>query len=92
MKCHDRALFAFTRLEERNIQVSYESELKKKNQLLASRSNKLKRFGDHVPDLLCSINEACASGRFLKKPVGPIGGFLLLGFACFISFLHYKRE
>ncbi|XP_039992840.1 structural maintenance of chromosomes protein 6 isoform X2 [Xiphias gladius] len=61
------------RLEERNIQVSYESKLKKKNQLLASRSNKLQRFGDHVPDLLCSITEANASGRFLKKPIGPIG-------------------
>ncbi|XP_040916614.1 structural maintenance of chromosomes protein 6 isoform X1 [Toxotes jaculatrix] len=61
------------RLEERNIQVSYESKLKRKNQLLASRSNKLKRFGDYVPDLLHSIAEAYATGRFVKKPVGPIG-------------------
>ncbi|XP_044022081.1 structural maintenance of chromosomes protein 6 isoform X2 [Siniperca chuatsi] len=61
------------RLEERNIQVLYASKLKRKNQLLASRSNKLKRFGDNVPDLLGSIAEAYATGRFLKKPVGPIG-------------------
>ncbi|XP_051247167.1 structural maintenance of chromosomes protein 6 [Dicentrarchus labrax] len=61
------------RLEERNIQVLYASKLKRKNQLLASRSNKLKRFGDHVPDLLDSIAEAYATGRFLKRPVGPIG-------------------
>ncbi|XP_022606022.1 structural maintenance of chromosomes protein 6-like [Seriola dumerili] len=60
-------------LEERNIQVSYESKLKRRDQLLASRSNKLKRFGDHVPDLLGSIAEAYATGRFLKKPIGPIG-------------------
>ncbi|KAI3367517.1 hypothetical protein L3Q82_026369, partial [Scortum barcoo] len=60
-------------LEERNIQASYASKLKKRSQLLASRSNKLRRFGDHVPDLLSSINEACAMGRFLRRPVGPIG-------------------
>ncbi|XP_045918494.1 structural maintenance of chromosomes protein 6 [Micropterus dolomieu] len=61
------------RLEERNIQVLYASKLKRKNQLLASRTNKLKRFGDHVPDLLNSITEAYATGRFLKRPIGPIG-------------------
>ncbi|XP_070776226.1 structural maintenance of chromosomes protein 6 [Enoplosus armatus] len=61
------------RLEERNIQVLYMSKLKRKNQLLESRSNKLKRFGDHVPDLLGAITEAYATGRFLKRPVGPIG-------------------
>uniref|UniRef100_A0A3Q0RNA1 Structural maintenance of chromosomes 6 n=1 Tax=Amphilophus citrinellus TaxID=61819 RepID=A0A3Q0RNA1_AMPCI len=59
-------------LEERNVQASYESKLKRKNQLLASRSNKLKRFGDQVPDMMSSISEAYATGRFLKRPVGPI--------------------
>ncbi|XP_026195156.1 structural maintenance of chromosomes protein 6 isoform X1 [Anabas testudineus] len=66
------------RLEERDVQLSYESKLKRKNQLLASRSNKLKRFGDHVPNLLGSITEAYATGRFLKKPVGPIGACISL--------------
>lgn len=77
---HAHAWFLFTRLEERDVQVSYESKLKRKNQLLASRSNKLKRFGDHVPNLLGSIAEAYATGRFLKKPIGPIGDFLLCAF------------
>ncbi|XP_037602346.1 structural maintenance of chromosomes protein 6 [Sebastes umbrosus] len=66
------------RLEERNIQVMYESKLRKKNQVLASRSNKLKRFGDQVPDLLGAIAEAYATGRFLKRPVGPIGACISL--------------
>ncbi|KAM7403488.1 hypothetical protein PAMA_004105 [Pampus argenteus] len=66
------------RLEERNVQVSYESKLKRKHQLLASRSNKLKRFGDHVPDLLGSIAETYATGSFVKKPVGPIGACISL--------------
>ncbi|XP_047467829.1 structural maintenance of chromosomes protein 6 isoform X2 [Mugil cephalus] len=65
-------------VEERNVQALYESKLKKKNQLLASRSNKLKRFGDHVPDLLAAIGQACATGRFLKRPVGPIGACISL--------------
>ncbi|XP_008289482.1 structural maintenance of chromosomes protein 6 [Stegastes partitus] len=66
------------RLEERNVQVSYESKLKRKNQLCASRSNKLKRFGDHVPDLMALINEASDKGRFRKRPVGPIGACINL--------------
>ncbi|KAM9354821.1 structural maintenance of chromosomes protein 6 [Pholidichthys leucotaenia] len=66
------------RLEERNVQVSYESKLKRKNQLLASRSNKLKRFGDHMPDMMAVINDALATGHFIKKPLGPIGACITL--------------
>ncbi|XP_028250414.1 structural maintenance of chromosomes protein 6 isoform X2 [Parambassis ranga] len=66
------------RLEEKSVQASYESKLKRKNQLLSSRSNKLKRFGDHMPDLLGSIAEAHAKGRFVKKPMGPIGACITL--------------
>ncbi|XP_063356281.1 structural maintenance of chromosomes protein 6 isoform X2 [Pelmatolapia mariae] len=66
------------RLEERNVQASYESKQKRKNQLLASRSNKLKRFGDQVPDMMSAISEAYATGRFLKRPVGPIGSCISL--------------
>ncbi|XP_073683630.1 structural maintenance of chromosomes protein 6 [Garra rufa] len=61
------------RMEEKNIQVSLESKLKRKKQLMASRSNRLRRFGDHMPELLESINKAFTQGRFIKKPVGPIG-------------------
>lgn len=85
VKCPHQGLFLLTRLEERNIQVLYESKLRRKNQVLASRSNKLKRFGDHVPDLLGAIAEAYATGRFLKRPVGPIGDFLFLVF-CWLDF------
>uniref|UniRef100_A0A3B5B5G6 Structural maintenance of chromosomes protein 6 n=1 Tax=Stegastes partitus TaxID=144197 RepID=A0A3B5B5G6_9TELE len=70
--------FSISQLEERNVQVSYESKLKRKNQLCASRSNKLKRFGDHVPDLMALINEASDKGRFRKRPVGPIGACINL--------------
>ncbi|KAL0969802.1 hypothetical protein UPYG_G00232480 [Umbra pygmaea] len=66
------------RLEEKNIQVSMEAKVKRKNQLLASRSNKLKRFGDKMPDLLDTIDMAHSQGRFIKKPVGPIGACINL--------------
>ncbi|XP_059209079.1 structural maintenance of chromosomes protein 6 [Centropristis striata] len=66
------------RLEEKNIHSLYQSKLRRKNQVLASRSNKLKRFGDHVPDLLGAIAEAHTTGRFLKRPVGPIGACISL--------------
>lgn len=66
------------RLEEKNIHVSFEAKQKRKNQLLASRSNKLKRFGDHMPELLDTIAKAHSKGRFLKKPLGPIGACINL--------------
>ncbi|XP_016296357.1 structural maintenance of chromosomes protein 6-like [Sinocyclocheilus anshuiensis] len=65
-------------MEEKNIQVSLESKLKRKKQLMASRSNRLRRFGDHMPELLESINKAFSQGRFIKKPVGPIGACISL--------------
>uniref|UniRef100_A0A672TEW7 Structural maintenance of chromosomes protein 6-like n=1 Tax=Sinocyclocheilus grahami TaxID=75366 RepID=A0A672TEW7_SINGR len=65
-------------MEEKNIQVSLESKLKRKKQLMASRSNRLRRFGNHMPELLESINKAFSQGRFIKKPVGPIGACISL--------------
>ncbi|XP_030627220.1 structural maintenance of chromosomes protein 6 [Chanos chanos] len=66
------------RMEEKNIQVSLEAKLKRKNQLTASKSNRLRRFGDHMPELLESVDKAHAQGRFIKKPVGPIGACISL--------------
>ncbi|XP_060790472.1 structural maintenance of chromosomes protein 6 isoform X2 [Neoarius graeffei] len=65
-------------MEEKNIQVSLESKVKKKNQLTASRSNRLRRFGDRMPELMESIDKAHTQGRFIKKPVGPIGACIRL--------------
>ncbi|KAA0710832.1 Structural maintenance of chromosomes protein 6 [Triplophysa tibetana] len=65
-------------MEEKDIQVCLESKVKRKKQLMASRSNRLRRFGDHMPELLESIDRAFAQGRFIKKPVGPIGACISL--------------
>lgn len=66
------------RMEEKNIQVFLETKLKRKNQLTASRSNRLRRFGDRMPELMESIDKAHAQGCFIKKPVGPIGACIRL--------------
>uniref|UniRef100_A0A8B9LVX5 Structural maintenance of chromosomes protein 6 n=1 Tax=Astyanax mexicanus TaxID=7994 RepID=A0A8B9LVX5_ASTMX len=50
----------------------------RRNQLTASRSNRLRRFGDRMPELLEAVNRAHAQGRFIKKPVGPIGACISL--------------
>lgn len=52
--------------------------MKRRNQLKASRSNKLKRFGDNMPDLLDAIDKAYSKGQFIKKPMGPIGACINL--------------
>ncbi|XP_016139158.1 structural maintenance of chromosomes protein 6-like [Sinocyclocheilus grahami] len=39
----------------------------------SSRENRLCRFGEHMPALLRTIDEADQRGQFRKKPVGPLG-------------------
>lgn len=41
--------------------------------LESSRSNRLRRFGEHVPALLSAIEEAHRRGQFKRKPRGPLG-------------------
>uniref|UniRef100_A0A665WUV7 Structural maintenance of chromosomes protein 6 n=1 Tax=Echeneis naucrates TaxID=173247 RepID=A0A665WUV7_ECHNA len=38
-----------------------------------SRSNRLRRFGEHMPALLAAIEEAHKRGQFKRKPRGPLG-------------------
>lgn len=39
----------------------------------SSRSNRLRRFGEHMPTLLNAIQEAHRKGQFKHKPRGPLG-------------------
>lgn len=41
--------------------------------LSSARSNRLKRFGDWVPNVIAKIEEWHQLGRFHRKPLGPIG-------------------
>ncbi|XP_033860951.1 structural maintenance of chromosomes protein 6 [Acipenser ruthenus] len=66
------------RQEENRIRYSLDSSVKRLNQMKAGRSNSLRRFGEHIPELLEAINTAHEQGRFTKKPVGPIGACIHL--------------
>ncbi|XP_072107385.1 structural maintenance of chromosomes protein 6-like [Mobula birostris] len=66
------------RREEQDAKNSVESRKKQLNNLKASRTNQLKRFGENMPNLLEAIEEAYKQGRFRKKPVGPLGTCLRL--------------
>ena len=42
-------------------------------QMEGARKDKMKRYGENIPDLLIKINEAHKRGKFKEKPRGPIG-------------------
>uniref|UniRef100_A0A8C9T308 Structural maintenance of chromosomes protein 6 n=1 Tax=Scleropages formosus TaxID=113540 RepID=A0A8C9T308_SCLFO len=52
---------------------SVEAKQRDLNAMVASRTDKIKRFGERMPALLETINEFHRKGHFRKKPVGPVG-------------------
>ncbi|XP_031437690.1 structural maintenance of chromosomes protein 6-like [Clupea harengus] len=61
------------RREEQDLQRSCQSKEQSLRQMEAGRSNRIRRFGEHMPALLNAIDEAYSKGMFQKKPVGPLG-------------------
>uniref|UniRef100_A0A8C9SWB3 Structural maintenance of chromosomes protein 6 n=1 Tax=Scleropages formosus TaxID=113540 RepID=A0A8C9SWB3_SCLFO len=59
--------------EERELHRSVEAKQRDLNAMVASRTDKIKRFGERMPALLETINEFHRKGHFRKKPVGPVG-------------------
>ncbi|XP_044146131.1 structural maintenance of chromosomes protein 6 [Bufo gargarizans] len=72
--------------EERNRIVNAERDQKQKvdalkrqiKELQDSKTDRLRRFGQHVPALLAEIDEAYKHRRFRKKPIGPLGACIRL--------------
>ncbi|XP_015232238.1 PREDICTED: structural maintenance of chromosomes protein 6-like [Cyprinodon variegatus] len=52
---------------------SIEANRRKLQTMESSRSNRLRRFGEHMPALLNAIEEAYRKGHFKHKPRGPLG-------------------
>ncbi|CAH2246041.1 structural maintenance of chromosomes 6 [Pelobates cultripes] len=64
--------------EERDMKHKMEQQKRQLKELQDSKTDRLKRFGQNMPSLLQAINDAYNQGRFLKKPVGPLGACIRL--------------
>lgn len=54
-------------------QRSTEANRRNLQTMESSRSNRLRRFGEHMPTLLNAIQEAHKRGQFKHRPRGPLG-------------------
>ncbi|XP_064195254.1 structural maintenance of chromosomes protein 6-like [Anguilla rostrata] len=63
------------RIEREKQELSSSMDLKRRalKSMQASRTDRIRRFGDQMPNLLAAIDEAYGRGQFKKKPVGPLG-------------------
>ncbi|KAG7244154.1 hypothetical protein INR49_004227 [Caranx melampygus] len=61
------------RKEQLVLQRSIDANRMNLNTMESSRSNRLRRFGEHMPALLTAIQEAHKKGQFKHKPRGPLG-------------------
>uniref|UniRef100_A0A7N8YBV2 Structural maintenance of chromosomes protein 6 n=1 Tax=Mastacembelus armatus TaxID=205130 RepID=A0A7N8YBV2_9TELE len=64
--------------EQEVLQRSIEANRRTVQTLESSRSNRLRRFGEHMPALLNAIQEAHKKGQFKHKPRGPLGYLISL--------------
>ncbi|XP_019953345.2 structural maintenance of chromosomes protein 6 [Paralichthys olivaceus] len=60
------------------LQRSIEAIRRNLQSLESSRSNRLRRFGEHMPALLNAIQDAHNRGQFKHKPRGPLGYLISL--------------
>ncbi|XP_019745400.1 structural maintenance of chromosomes protein 6 [Hippocampus comes] len=61
------------RQEYDTLKGSMEARSRSLRMMEGSRSNQLRRFGEHMPALLSAIQDAHKQGRFKHKPRGPLG-------------------
>lgn len=55
------------------VQRSIDANKQNLQTMKSSRSNRLRRFGAHMPALLNAIQEAERRGQFRHRPRGPLG-------------------
>uniref|UniRef100_UPI003AAFC68E structural maintenance of chromosomes protein 6 isoform X2 n=1 Tax=Centroberyx gerrardi TaxID=166262 RepID=UPI003AAFC68E len=61
------------RQEQHVLQRSTDSNRRNLQTMESSRSNRLRRFGENMPAVLSSIEEAHQRGQFRQRPRGPLG-------------------
>uniref|UniRef100_A0A8C0GAI9 Structural maintenance of chromosomes protein 6 n=1 Tax=Chelonoidis abingdonii TaxID=106734 RepID=A0A8C0GAI9_CHEAB len=64
--------------EELDVKQALDSKQRQLKELADSKTNRLKRFGQHMPVLLEEIEGAYRKGHFKHKPIGPLGAFISL--------------
>ncbi|XP_008563188.1 PREDICTED: structural maintenance of chromosomes protein 6-like, partial [Galeopterus variegatus] len=64
--------------EELDLRNTLNYNQRQLKELKDSKTDRLKRFGPHVPALLEAIDDAYRKGRFKFKPVGPLGACIRL--------------
>ncbi|XP_070781824.1 structural maintenance of chromosomes protein 6 isoform X2 [Enoplosus armatus] len=66
------------RREQETFQRSIDANRRNLQTMESSRSNRLRRFGEHMPALLNAIQEAQKRGQFKHRPRGPLGYLISL--------------
>ncbi|CAL8392025.1 unnamed protein product [Arctogadus glacialis] len=61
------------RNEQSGLQKSIDANSRNLQTLKASSSNRLRRFGEHMPGLLKAIQDAHRAGQLKERPRGPLG-------------------
>ncbi|KAL3052488.1 hypothetical protein OYC64_005102 [Pagothenia borchgrevinki] len=64
--------------EQDVFQRSIDANRRNLQNMESSRSNRLRRFGEHMPALLTAIDEAGRNGQLRQKPRGPLGHLIRL--------------
>jgi len=58
------------------------SDLNNKNNLLSNikgnKKNALAKFGQHMPSIVRMIEDEARKGKFIQKPIGPLGNYIKL--------------
>uniref|UniRef100_A0A8C4F8N7 Structural maintenance of chromosomes protein 6 n=1 Tax=Dicentrarchus labrax TaxID=13489 RepID=A0A8C4F8N7_DICLA len=65
-------------IEQEMVQRSIDVHRRNLKTMESSRSNRLRRFGEHMPTLLNAIQEAHKRGQFKHRPRGPLGYLISL--------------
>ncbi|EHB02379.1 Structural maintenance of chromosomes protein 6 [Heterocephalus glaber] len=73
-----REEYARIRREELDVKHALNYNQRQLKELKDSKTDRLKRFGPHVPALLEAIDDAYRRGYFTHKPVGPLGACIHL--------------
>lgn len=72
----ENVLIICFRKEELGQKQTLDSLQRQLRELKESKTNRLKRFGQHMPDLCGAIENAYRQRQFKYKPIGPLGNLL----------------